>query len=82
MKTKTDKKPEYLVCVPDGSIEHMEASWAKSWINIYDNGGIGYQGHRLPTEAEKADIRKRIVKLKELLKTREDALNVALELMK
>ena len=47
------KSPEYLVCVPDGPIQHMEASWAKEWINIWDNGGIGYKGKRQPTKTEK-----------------------------
>jgi len=82
MKTKTNKKPKFLACVPDGPIQYMEASWAKKWINIYDNGGTGYQGYRFPTAEEKENIRKRIVKLKELLKIREESLNVALELMK
>jgi len=76
------KDAEYLVCVPDGPIEHMEASWAKDWINIWDNGGIGYRGGRKPTKAEKADIRKRIIKLKFLLSIRIAALDTAWNLMK
>lgn len=79
MKTKT--RPNFLIGVPDGSIEHMEASWAKSWINIFDNGGIGYQGYRLPTKAEKADIRKRISKLQDLLNERQQKLQEAWYLM-
>jgi hypothetical protein len=77
-----NKNAEYLVCVPDGPVEHMEASWAKEWINIWDNGGIGYQGRRQPTRAEKKDIRKRIIKLKELIGKRVQALNTAWELMR
>jgi hypothetical protein len=76
------KKAEYLVCVPDGPLDHMEASWAKEWINIWDNGGIGYHGNRRPTIAEKNDIRKRIIKLKKLLQNRIAALDTAWELMK
>ena len=78
---KTNKRPELLASVPDGPIEHMEWSWASSWINIYDNGGIGFMGYKFPTEKEKGDIRKRIIKTKELLKKREKALNIALALM-
>ena len=83
MKTKTQKAPksyrdwacdytppEFLVGVPDGPIERMEASWANDWINIYSNGGIGYQGRRMPTESEKMDIKARINKLQELLRKR------------
>ena len=90
MKTKTEKKPksyrdwacdytppEFLIGVPAGDIEHMEMSWAKEWINIWSNGGIGYQGQRQPTAKEKADIRKRIGKLQDLcnakLKTLQEA---------
>jgi 50S ribosomal subunit-associated GTPase HflX len=80
MKAKS-KKPEFLIGVPDGPIQYMEPSWAKEWINIYNNGGIGYQGQRKPTEAEKADIRKRIAKLQDLLNARQQKLQEAWYLM-
>lgn len=78
MKTK---KHKYLVSVPDGSIPHMNDSWADNWINIFDNGGIGYQGCQLPTETEKKDIRKRIGKLQDLLNERQKKLQEAWYLM-
>ena len=86
MKTKilhrTFNSLNFLIGVPAGSIEHMEASWAEDWINIWDNGGIGYRGQRFPTREEKQDIRARITKLRELLKKREEALDKAWNLMK
>ena len=81
MKTKT-QKPELIVSVPDGPIQYMEESWAEEWIHIYDNGGIGYKGCRKPTEEEKVDIMKRILKLQELLKERKEKLDKAFWLMK
>ena len=78
MKTKI---PRFIVGVPDGPIEHMEASWAKSWINIWDNGGIGFKGGRMPTKEEKKDIRARINKLQNLLRQRINDLDTAWRLM-
>lgn len=78
MKTK---EPKLLVSVPAGSIKHMEASWAGDWINIYDNGGIGYQGGRKPTKEEKKDIQARIIKLQSLLFKRISDLDEAFKLM-
>ena len=70
-------KPQFLIGVPDGPIKHMDASWANEWINIYNNGGIGYQGSRMPTKAEKKDILKRISKLQDLLNERQQKLQDA-----
>lgn len=81
MKTK-NKEPKLLISVPDGSIEGMESSWSQMWINIFDNGGIGYKGYRMPTESEKADIRKRIGKLQDLLNEKQKKLQEAWYLMK
>lgn len=80
-KTKTNP-PEYLTCVPDGHIPTMCDSWAEEWISIYNNGGIGYKGQRMPTEAEKMDIRKRIAHVQMLLQIRIDKLEEAWLLMK
>jgi len=78
MKTKT---PELVASVSAEPIKFIQLSWAKEWINVWSNGGIGYQGKRIPTKAEKADIRKRIQKAKELMKQKEKAFNRALELI-
>ncbi len=79
MKTKA---LELVASVSADRIEFMRLSWAKQWINIYSNGNIGYQGGRKPTDNEKADIRKRIEKAKELLRQEEKQLNQALKLMR
>ena len=76
------KDVKYFVSIPDGPIEHMKDSWADNWINIWSDGSIGYcAGHR-PTEAEKKDIKKLIIKLKELLNKRIESLNIAWILMR
>ena len=81
MKTK-NKQPEFLIGLPDGPIDKMEMSWAKWWINIWDNGNVGYQGYRPPTAEEKEDIKKRITKYRELLEKKIKDLDTAWELMK
>jgi hypothetical protein len=78
---KIKKTPQFLIGVPAGRIESMEASWAEDWINIYDNGGIGWAGGRMPTKEEKKDIKARIMKLKELMREREADLDRAWFLM-
>jgi len=79
MKSKT---PELVASISADLIDFMQLSWAKEWINVWSNGNIGYQGKRKPTKNEKADIRKRIKKAKELMKQKQKAFNRALELMK
>jgi len=76
------KEAKLVVSVPDGPIQHIQYSWANDWINIWDNGGIGYKGKIQPTKADKADIRKRIIRLKWLLQSRIAALDTAWKLMK
>ena len=73
---------KFLISIPDGPVEHINMSWAESWINIWDNGGIGYEANRFPTKKEKRDIRERIAKYRELLKKKEKDLDAAWNLMK
>lgn len=82
MKIK-NKEPEFLIGVPDGSIEYMQASQADEWINIWEDGTTGCYGHtRIPTDEERLDIEKRIIKLQELTNEKQRQLIVALKIMK
>lgn len=79
MKTK---HPELIFSVPDGPIEQMQLGWAQDWINIWSNGRIGYKGKTIPTKSDKADIIRRLRRVRELLREKEVALNQAWELIK
>lgn len=53
----------------------------EEWINIWSNGCIGYEGKMRPTQAQKADIRKRIGKLQDLCNAKLQTLQEAWYLM-
>ncbi len=75
-----NNEPYLLISIPGGPVDLMNMSWADSWIHIWNNGKVGYDGSRLPTETEKKEIMVRITKLRELIKEYNKNLNTAWDL--